>query len=241
MRTHQLENIWISWGLWRGSAGGGVTVIDCWGEPMGAKLTICCCRHCLRHNREEKNAILRWDHHHHTDRMTTELIYWNPSQLDACQNHNILLFKQDIPSYSFPSSSAREAPQLRDNLRRYLVIPATVTQRGRVFLGPSVRAAGRARGRPAADPVNLPSGKDWTRSCRRLSAWETRLTRLQRWDCVLLLMSEAINVCTRSQNQQHITALQLLSACHLTYLRSFKCVGHNLVSCISVWDFHSHN
>lgn len=208
MRTHQLENIWISWGFWRGSAGGGVTVSDRRGEPMGAKLTICCCRHCLRHNREEKNAILRWDHHL-TDRMTTELIFWNLSLLDECQNHNILLFKQDVPSYSFPLSPACEAPQLCDSLRCYLVIPATVTQTGRVFSGPSVRAASQARGRPSADPVNLPTGADWTGSCRHLSAWETRLTRLQRWDCALPSMSEAIHVHAQSQNQQHIT-LQLL-------------------------------
>lgn len=31
-----------------------------WQRLMGAKFTICCCHCYVKHNREEKNAILRW-------------------------------------------------------------------------------------------------------------------------------------------------------------------------------------
>lgn len=36
-----------------------LVVENFWKGPMGAKFTICCCRYYLKHNKEEKNAILR--------------------------------------------------------------------------------------------------------------------------------------------------------------------------------------
>lgn len=169
MRTHLL----VSWGFWGGhSVGGGVT------EPMGAKLTICCCRYYLFPNRDEKNAILRWDKHKKR---------W-PSwcQLDGICHHNILKL------FSLPMSPACATPQLLDSHGWYRVIPARLKpQMGRTFSAPRLperpagvasqsRGALRTQGSSWAGRVNLPSDRGWTRSCRHLSAWETRLTRQQR-------------------------------------------------------------
>lgn len=212
MRTHQLENIWISWGFWRGSVGGGVTVIDCWGEPMGAKLTVCCCQHCLRHNREEKNAILRWDHHL-TDRMTTELIYWN--QLDECQNHNILLLNKNIPSYSF--SSMRSSPASRQPEVLSSDSSDSDTD-GESLFRPQCSRSKSSQAATISRPCESPVRRGLDRELQAFismrdqtdEATEVRLCAIvDDW-------SNNVYMCTQSQNQQHITTLQSLFACHLT-------------------------
>lgn len=153
--------------------------------------------------REECNFAVRPPPHRQDDNWVN--ILESESAWCVSESQYPAFLKQDIPSCSFPSSLAREAPQLRDNPRCYLVIPATVTQTGRVFSGPSVRAASQARGRPSTDPVNLPSGEDWTGSCRRSSAWETRLTRLRRWEACVIV-DERSSKCgyTKSKAAAHL-------------------------------------
>ena len=67
---------------------------------MGANFTICCCRYYLRHNREEKSAILRWD---------TKL---NPAFfLIKLHLMSFVITTSPFPSSSMRTSSASRQPE----------------------------------------------------------------------------------------------------------------------------------